>query len=189
MARSKSPDGPTKASMSSMAWAKAHPEQFNEASARWRANHREAERQRVAAWRAVNREKARESSKRWAQENPEKVQAIYARRKSNNPNQWNEWAHANPERVQVIRHRRRARRLAVPVNDLTAQQWKAIKAHYKQRCVYCGEKSKRLTQDHITPLAQGGSHTAQNVVPSCKPCNSKKGTRGPLKPIQPLLLI
>ncbi len=85
--------------------------------------------------------------------------------------------------------RRRARKLQVPVNDLTGIQWLAIKAHYGNRCVYCGRKMQRLTQDHITPLSKGGSHTLSNVVPACQRCNSKKGVKSPLIPIQPLLLI
>ncbi|MBC6415812.1 MAG: HNH endonuclease [Bdellovibrionales bacterium] len=45
-----------------------------------------------------------------------------------------------------------------------------------QTCYHCGKKfsSKELTMDHLVPLVQGGRTGKNNVVPSCKKCNSKK---------------
>lgn len=34
-----------------------------------------------------------------------------------------------------------------------------------------------MTMDHRVPLARGGRHEIQNVVPACKTCNSRKHTR------------
>ena len=84
--------------------------------------------------------------------------------------------------------KRRACKREAPINDLTASQWRDIKVAYGHRCVYCGRKMQRLTMDHVIPLSKGGSHTVQNVVPACMSCNSKKGDRSPLVPVQPLLL-
>lgn len=39
-------------------------------------------------------------------------------------------------------------------------------------CVYCGRRSE--VKDHIVPLARGGEHSAENMAPSCGPCNSSK---------------
>jgi 5-methylcytosine-specific restriction endonuclease McrA len=66
-------------------------------------------------------------------------------------------------------------------------QWVFIKESYGHRCAYCSRKMARLTQDHITPLIQGGKHTASNIVPACQSCNAKKHTRPPLKAVQPIL--
>ena len=99
------------------------------------------------------------------------------------------WQSANPDKLRAISARRRARKVNAPVNNLTAAQWEAIKVHYKYRCVYCGKKPKRLTQDHLTPLSKGGGHTASNVVPACRSCNSQKHAGPPLTPVQPLLLV
>ena len=48
-------------------------------------------------------------------------------------------------------------------------------------CAYCGSDRRpgamRMAQEHMTPLARGGSHTASNVVPACKHCNSAKHTK------------
>jgi 5-methylcytosine-specific restriction endonuclease McrA len=29
--------------------------------------------------------------------------------------------------------------------------------------------------DHVVPLARGGGHSIDNVVPACRPCNRSKG--------------
>jgi 5-methylcytosine-specific restriction endonuclease McrA len=85
---------------------------------------------------------------------------------------------------------RRARKLHAPLNDFTAAQWQEMQAAYGHRCVYCDKLRKgKLTQDHIIPLSTGGSHTARNIVPACRSCNSQKGRGAVLKPIQPVLLM
>jgi hypothetical protein len=98
------------------------------------------------------------------------------------------YAKTHPEERLLIQARRRARKAQAPRNDLTVHQWRQMKAHYGHRCVYCGKKSTRLTQDHITPLSKDGSHTLNNVVPACPDCNFKKHAGPVLTPIQPLLL-
>ena len=46
----------------------------------------------------------------------------------------------------------------------------------KAVCYYCGRKLEKdeVTMDHVVPLAQGGTSTPGNVVPSCKACNTLK---------------
>ncbi len=34
---------------------------------------------------------------------------------------------------------------------------------------------------HLQAVQKGGSHTAENVVPACKRCNSRKWTKTPLE--------
>ncbi len=50
-------------------------------------------------------------------------------------------------------------------------------------CYYCGKKFtfKQLTMDHLVPLARGGRSTKDNLVPSCKKCNTKKHSMMPLE--------
>ena len=98
------------------------------------------------------------------------------------------WRESNPESALLQVESRRARKLNAPVNDLTPAQWQEIKEAFNHRCAYCGRTMQRLTQDHITPLSKGGSHTYSNVVPACQSCNSHKHTGLPLVPVQPLLL-
>jgi 5-methylcytosine-specific restriction endonuclease McrA len=48
-------------------------------------------------------------------------------------------------------------------------------------CQYCGDKSTKLTLDHITPRSKGGQSTFDNVVTACFSCNNKKDDRTPEK--------
>jgi hypothetical protein len=119
-----------------------------------------------------------------------------------------EYRHTHPEEVRnrklawkktpagiACDQRYRQSKYDIQINDLTGEQWEAIKAHYNYRCVYCSSNCKAcknkthdLTRDHITPSSTGGNNTLWNIVPSCLSCNSKKHTSPPPKPIQPMLL-
>jgi len=80
-----------------------------------------------------------------------------------------------PALAHAAKHRHRAR-IANTLATLTAAEWDAILEAAGRACIYCGSR-KRLTQDHLTPLAQGGPHTAENVAPACLSCNSSKGAQ------------
>lgn len=45
----------------------------------------------------------------------------------------------------------------------------------KNECVYCGDESNSM--DHVVPKKLGGPDSANNLVNSCKHCNSSKGDR------------
>ncbi len=73
-----------------------------------------------------------------------------------------------------------------PMASLTREQWLAILEVHDHRCAYClrseGEdgldgRPVKLTQDHVIAVTLGGEHTADNVVPACRPCNSRKCNR------------
>jgi 5-methylcytosine-specific restriction endonuclease McrA len=49
----------------------------------------------------------------------------------------------------------------------------------KGTCGYCGRDGENI--DHIMPKSRGGKHRWENVVVSCKPCNSRKADRTPLE--------
>jgi 5-methylcytosine-specific restriction endonuclease McrA len=44
-------------------------------------------------------------------------------------------------------------------------------------CQYCGNHTLYLTIDHIVPRRLGGTHTWDNLVAACPPCNHRKGGR------------
>jgi 5-methylcytosine-specific restriction endonuclease McrA len=54
--------------------------------------------------------------------------------------------------------------------------WQAIVVHYGGLCAHCEERPW-TEQDHVVPIARGGQHRADNVVPTCGPCNQRKGTQ------------
>lgn len=79
------------------------------------------------------------------------------------------------QRARVRDWSRYAKRRGATVTDrLTVEQWREILARHKNKCHYCGVTSDCLTVDHVIPLSKGGSHTAENIVPACQSCNSRK---------------
>lgn len=52
-------------------------------------------------------------------------------------------------------------------------------------CRYCGVSAPevKLTVDHVTPTALGGSDLASNLASACAPCNSGKSSTSPDAPI------
>lgn len=151
-------------------WRRNHAGQMNvKAKARYAANPEPAK-IRARAYQASHRERVNEKARKWRLKNRERR------------NRWmKEWRARNPlERIRMSMYgaNRRAR-MARVLCDITPAQWEEIKTAYGRRCAYCGDQLRALTQDHVIPLSKGGSHTASNIVPACKPCNSRKGTGKP----------
>ena len=71
---------------------------------------------------------------------------------------------------------RRRFRFVNASGKLTTKDWNGICEKYNNKCVCCG-KSKRLSRDHIIPLAMGGTNTPDNIQPLCRSCNSRKGAQ------------
>ena len=85
----------------------------------------------------------------------------------------------HPVEVAVNRSRRaraarkRKRRLSAVDNDLTADQWAAIKLAWSG-CAYCGATDGPLQRDCVMAISRGGRYTVDNVVPACASCNTSK---------------
>lgn len=49
------------------------------------------------------------------------------------------------------------------------------------RCCYCGKRKnpKDLNYDHVLPRVRGGKTVWENIVTTCYPCNTRKGSRTP----------
>jgi 5-methylcytosine-specific restriction endonuclease McrA len=69
--------------------------------------------------------------------------------------------------------RRRQRRVKAVVNDLSTEQWEALKAAWKG-CAYCGATDRPLQRDCVMAISRGGRYTVDNVVPACAKCNTSK---------------
>ncbi|MCW2626795.1 HNH endonuclease signature motif containing protein [Mycobacterium sp.] len=69
--------------------------------------------------------------------------------------------------------RKRKRRLDLVVNDLTGEQWAALKAAW-DGCAYCGATDGPLQRDCVLAVSRGGRYTVDNVVPACASCNTSK---------------
>lgn len=66
----------------------------------------------------------------------------------------------------------RAKRAGLEAS-LSFQEWIGILDRYSWKCAYCGGRYEAL--EHVNPIFCGGGTTAQNCVPSCHACNSRKG--------------
>ncbi len=139
------------------------------------AQERVGKSQRMKNWRAANLERIQQKDReRSVQQNaarntrraanPEKIRAIDRQRYQDNPE------------PMLTRNRARRARLANALCTLTVEQWEAILELADRQCIYCGA-SVDITMDHLIPLARGGSHTADNVAPACRSCNSSKGIK------------
>lgn len=75
-------------------------------------------------------------------------------------------------------------------DTITVTEWEAILESAGHGCVYCGFRPnpgyngpcpsfRRLIVEHMLSPLRGGTHTADNMVPACQRCNSKKGDLTP----------
>lgn len=69
------------------------------------------------------------------------------------------------------------RYVKVPYRRRTPLSRRAVFARDDGRCQYCGRSAENL--DHVLPRSRGGSHSWENVVAACRPCNTRKGARTP----------
>ena len=75
---------------------------------------------------------------------------------------------------------------AAPAKRTTGMNWisqhKRLACYLRDglACAYCGAgagQGAKLTLDHLTPYALGGSNKETNLVTCCLSCNSARGTR------------
>lgn len=53
------------------------------------------------------------------------------------------------------------------------------------KCIYCGcrlrpfgnDSPQSFNVEHVVALSKGGEHVIENLVPSCRTCNGKKGAK------------
>ena len=60
----------------------------------------------------------------------------------------------------------------VPYQTRMALNRRAVFARDGYRCQYCGAAAENI--DHVVPRSRGGTHTWDNVVAACRPCNTAK---------------
>ncbi|TMF81246.1 MAG: HNH endonuclease [Chloroflexi bacterium] len=129
-------------------------------------------------WIKRNAAKAREAMSRWRTAHREEDRAnkrdYYARNRARSKAAVAAYRLANPEVVRVVRRLRRAREVAA-AGVYTTAQWLDLVRVYDGRCGYCG-LAVTLEPDHRVPLARGGSNWIENIIPCCRPCNTRKRT-------------
>lgn len=63
--------------------------------------------------------------------------------------------------------------MSLKEHDLTVSQWAAMKSAWGG-CAYCGADGTPLQKDCVLPISRGGRYALDNVVPSCRSCNTSK---------------
>lgn len=63
----------------------------------------------------------------------------------------------------------------VPYSTRVALNRHAVFARDNYKCQYCHSPAENI--DHVIPRSRGGTHTWDNVVAACKPCNARKEDR------------
>ncbi len=148
-------------------------------------------------WKQNNPEKVREVGRRWKQEHPDRVKQYYnpgrqRERRIANPEKSREysarWRKKNPDKIAAKNERRRALE-ANAEGEFTYKDWRRQYKLQGGLCWWCS-RPKRLTVDHVKPLARGGTHYPRNIVLACAKCNCSKGKKlaysewQPPKPLQ-----
>jgi hypothetical protein len=80
---------------------------------------------------------------------------------------------------QISTQLERARKANTPAT-LTIRQWANTVAYFEGRCAYC-QASPFEVLEHFLPISLGGGTTAENCVPACISCNTRKGNKHPNK--------
>jgi 5-methylcytosine-specific restriction endonuclease McrA len=162
----------------------------------------ECQKRHAHKWYKNNKEKMLATGKKWAKEHPERASEYYrnsARRQrekrpqavkdsyrkwyGKNKHRFAEkvrkraikWAKDNPDRVKAIQHKRRAKKKKAG-GSFTVYEWQALCKRQNYRCLACG-KRKKLTADHVVPIALGGSTNIDNIQGLCLSCNASKGIK------------
>ena len=93
--------------------------------------------------------------------------------------QFREWEKRNPEKVSLRDRRSKARRRVI-IGTPDPLNYERILDEHGMTCHLCGDEIASLADlhfDHVIPLARGGAHSYENVRPSHKRCNLRKGTK------------
>ena len=135
------------------------------AASEWRRAHMDRDRTRALRWARANPERHRQAARDW------RAGHLKYRREYDRA-----YARSHPEVIGAKDRNRRARHLSAD-GRFSSTEWLALVASFGGCCAYCGLSDLPLTADHRVPLARGGSNYISNIVPACRSCNSRKGTR------------
>ena len=82
-----------------------------------------------------------------------------------------------PEEAEKTRKgaRKARERNAVGLNQHQRKRLLNLWVSQARECSYCYKSADTI--DHLIPLFRGGTNEITNLVPSCRPCNSSKGSK------------
>jgi len=160
----------------------ANRERIAEQGRAYRAANRERIAERGKAHYAANRERIAELGRAYRAANREQLAARRAARYVANRERVAERT-ANYYRTpegRAVKYasaaRRRARRVGAECGCVSAPALDAVRQIAGGLCAYCGRQPAAHV-DHVEPLADGGRHCVENLLPACASCNLTKGAR------------
>jgi len=182
-----------------LSWAKEHPEAKHE----YYKRHAEEIKQKTNDWYNANKEYALEQRKNSRAEKRAADPEAWRAKQRGYQNKWlsspenkakrfeqtSAWMRANRGKMNeaykrwYVKNQDVLRKLACQraqlygKSNFTFEDWLNILDCFEHRCAYCSRSDVKLTMDHVIPVSKGGKHTADNIVPACKSCNSRKGNR------------
>lgn len=85
----------------------------------------------------------------------------------------------HPSKMRAIRRAAGARRRSREMQwgGVSTAEYDELMSIFGGMCVYCAASAD--TFDHVIPLARGGSHSFENLVPACAQCNRSKHAKTP----------
>lgn len=136
-------------------------------------------------YRAENPDKVRAYSREYRNARRDEMRAYNRTYYASKRDRWYEYNRqyriANPEKFALYSktsyNQRRARMMGAGSPGVSPADWRRLVVRFDGRCAYCGQRSERLTMDHVIPLSRGGRHGIGNVLPACMPCNQSKGSK------------
>jgi 5-methylcytosine-specific restriction endonuclease McrA len=128
----------------------------------------------IAQWQKDHPEARCTSKLRYQQNHPDRVRETNSRYARSHPDYLKGWRLRNFAKWLSYCKRRYEWKAD---GTLTKEQWQDTLYVFNHVCAYCLRGNVKLTMDHMIPISKGGPHAVENVVPACRPCNSRKGPR------------
>lgn len=114
-----------------------------------------------------HREKRLVKQKKYYQANKQKIKEINKQYRIKN-------------KESIYLNNRKRKKLLNQYDNIKQIEINNLLIKFNNKCFYCLTDVKsgyNLHLDHKIPLCKGGSHTIQNLAPSCKTCNLRKGRK------------
>ena len=131
----------------------------------------------VHKYEQANHERLYDLRTKWAKKHPDRIKKFQKKSYDNNKQKImernKEWYKNNPDWARTKNANIRAKR-KLAEGYFSKSEWENCKETFAQKCAYCDERTK-LEIEHVVPLSKGGKHLRENIIPSCRMCNSSKG--------------
>lgn len=136
-------------------------------------------------WRLRNKEKISKMQKEWAEKNKDYLKTYSKKYREENGDYLREqtrmWRQKN-RHIDNQYSKDRKMKMEKLEKTLTLEEWTQTLIYFDFKCAYCGitqdqhltSVGQNLHQDHLIPLTKMGGFTKENIIPSCRDCNSSK---------------